>query len=89
MKFSVTFFDGKNNFALWQIKMKALLHREGNVKALEETYPDDMTTAEQEEMDEKAHSAIQLSLHDDVLREVSEAETTAGLLEEIGNPLYD
>lgn len=78
-KFTVTPFDGKNNFGLWQIKMKALLRREGNVKALEEAYPDDMTTAEQDEMDEKAHSAIQLSLHDDVLREVAD-EDTAGAL---------
>lgn len=78
-KFSVTPFDGKNNFGLWQIKMKALLRREGNVKALEGRYPDDMTTAETEEMDEKAHSAIQLSLQDNVLREVADEDTAAGL----------
>ena len=78
-KFSVPPFDGKNNFGLWQIKMKALLRREGNVKALEGRYPDDMTTADTEEMDEKAHSAIQLSLQDNVLREVADEDTAVGL----------
>ena len=59
--------------------MKALLRREGTVRALDGKYPDDMTSAEIEEMDEKAHSAIQLSLDDKVLREVADEETAAGL----------
>ena len=79
LKFQISSFDGQNNFGLWRIKMKALLRREGTVRALDGKYPDDMTSAEIEEMDEKAHSAIQLSLDDKVLREVADEETAAGL----------
>ena len=74
-KFSVTPFEGKNNFGLWKIKMKVLLRHEGNVKTLEGNYPDDMTIAETKEMDEKAHSAIQLSLQYNILREVIDEDT--------------
>uniref|UniRef100_A0A7N0UJH4 DUF4219 domain-containing protein n=1 Tax=Kalanchoe fedtschenkoi TaxID=63787 RepID=A0A7N0UJH4_KALFE len=65
--FDVAPFDGKNNFAIWRIKMKALLRREGTVRALNGKYPNDMTSAEIEEMEE-----VQLSLKDEVLREVSD-----------------
>ena len=42
--------------------MKALLRREGTVKAIDGKYPEDMTSAEIEEMDEKAHSALQFTI---------------------------
>ena len=83
LKFEVAPFDGQNSFGLWRIKMKALLRREGSVRALDGNYPDDMTTAETEEMDEKALSAIQLSLSDKVLREVAEEETAKGLWDKL------
>ncbi|KAI3414477.1 uncharacterized protein J3R85_016223 [Psidium guajava] len=79
LKFQISSFDEQNNFGLWRIKMKNLLRREGTVRALDGKYLDDMTSAKIEEMDEKAHSAIQLSLNDKVLREVADEETAAGL----------
>ncbi|GKG32384.1 hypothetical protein Tco_0429894, partial [Tanacetum coccineum] len=36
MKFDIKKFDGKNDFALWQVRMKALLEEQGLVATLEE-----------------------------------------------------
>ncbi|GJV88353.1 hypothetical protein Tco_1532291 [Tanacetum coccineum] len=35
-KFDIKKFDGKNEFALWQVRMKALLEQQGLAAALEE-----------------------------------------------------
>ncbi|KAK2633073.1 hypothetical protein EUGRSUZ_L00625 [Eucalyptus grandis] len=72
-------FDGQNNFGLWRIKMKVLLRREGSVRALNRNYPNDMTTADIKDMEEKAHSTIQLSLSDKVPREVADEKRVSGL----------
>ena len=35
-KFDIEKFDGKNDFGLWQVRMKALLEQQGLAAALEE-----------------------------------------------------
>jgi len=79
INFEVAPFNSQNNFGLWRIKMKALLRREGSITAMDGNYPDDMTTTKIEEMEENAHSIIQLSLSDKVLREVVDKETFSAL----------
>uniref|UniRef100_J3N766 Reverse transcriptase zinc-binding domain-containing protein n=1 Tax=Oryza brachyantha TaxID=4533 RepID=J3N766_ORYBR len=57
------------DFNIWQIQMKAILTQVGVRKALG-TRPDGMTDDKWEDLDQKALSAMQLSLSTDVLREV-------------------
>ncbi|KAK3421028.1 hypothetical protein EUGRSUZ_G01734 [Eucalyptus grandis] len=75
IKFKVVPFDGQNNFRLWRIMMQALLHRVGSVKTLDWNYPNDMTTIEIEDMEERMYSTIQLLLSDKVLHEILDEET--------------
>jgi transposase InsO family protein len=70
-------FTGRNSFSLWQIKMRALLKQQGLWKPLsKEVRADD---AELAALEEKAHSTIMLCLADDVITEVADEETAAGL----------
>jgi len=79
IKFKVAPFDGQNNFGLWRIKMEALFHREGLLKALDGKYADNIIMVEIKEMEERAHSSIQLLLSNKVLRIVTDEETTLRL----------
>ncbi|KAL5771515.1 hypothetical protein ACOSP7_015669 [Xanthoceras sorbifolium] len=67
-KFEVVKFDRKINFTLWQVRMRVVLVQSGVQKALKGDKPADMKDADWEDIDEKARSAIQLSLSDEVLR---------------------
>ncbi|KAD7478133.1 hypothetical protein E3N88_01269 [Mikania micrantha] len=80
-KFELEKFDGKNDFGLWRLKMKALLVHQGVVDALagEARLPATMSDKEKKDVLEKAHSAIILSLGDRVLREVSKETSAAGI----------
>lgn len=77
-KFDIENFTGVNDFSLWQIKMKALLVHQGLEGALEgiAKLPNTLTEKEKQDLINKAHSTIILSLADEALREVAE-ETTA------------
>lgn len=68
-KLDIEKFDGKNDFNLWQLKMRALLVHQGIVDALkgEPDLPTTMLDKEKKEVMEKAHSAIILSLGDRVI----------------------
>ncbi|KAJ0044526.1 hypothetical protein Pint_04271 [Pistacia integerrima] len=57
-------FDGTTSFAIWHVRMMAVLTKEATKKALQEKAkkPKTMTDAEWEDMDEKALSSIQLAL---------------------------
>ncbi|CAL1356411.1 unnamed protein product [Linum trigynum] len=73
-------FTGKNSFAIWQIKMQALLKQQGlwgplSAKQKKAAVDDD----EWNTLEEKAHSTIMLSLSDDVIIEVAAKKTAAGL----------
>jgi hypothetical protein len=80
-KFDIEKFDGRNNFNLWRVRMKALLVQQGLFKALKgkDALPESLTEDEKEEILEKAHSVIQLCLNNEVLREVVEEDTTTNL----------
>uniref|UniRef100_A0A251V331 Putative zinc finger, CCHC-type n=1 Tax=Helianthus annuus TaxID=4232 RepID=A0A251V331_HELAN len=80
-KFELEKFDGKNDFGLWRVKMRALLVHQGIVDALagEAKLPAGLTDKEKKDILEKAHSAIILSLGDRVLREVSKETSAAGI----------
>ncbi|KAI4328696.1 hypothetical protein L6164_021031 [Bauhinia variegata] len=80
-KFEIEKFNGSNDFTLWKVKMKAFLVQQGCAAALdgEENLPETMEATEKASFMAKAHSAIPLSLGDEVLREVAN-ETDAALL---------
>ncbi|KAD3641560.1 hypothetical protein E3N88_30784 [Mikania micrantha] len=80
-KFDIEKFNGKNDFSLWRLKMRALLVHQGLVDALkgEVGLPVGLSDSEKKQLMEKAHSAIILSLGDRVLREVSKETTAASV----------
>jgi len=61
--------------------MRALLVQQGLLKVLsgKGKLPESMSEDEKEELEMKAHSAIQLYLADEVLRKVADEDTVAGL----------
>ncbi|GKB50249.1 retrovirus-related pol polyprotein from transposon TNT 1-94 [Tanacetum coccineum] len=63
---SIEKFNGKNNFSLWRIKIRALLKQQGIWAPLAGPKPTDMTDAKYNSQDENAHSTILLSLSDGV-----------------------
>jgi hypothetical protein len=72
-------FNGKNNFSLRRIKIRALLKQQGIWTPLAGPKPASMNDADYKLQDEKAHSTILLSLSDEVLYEVADQETAAGI----------
>ena len=80
-RFEIEKFNRKNNFSLWRVKMRALLVQQGLWKALKgkNALPATLSDEEKENLLEQAHSAILLSLGDEVLREIVDEETAAGL----------
>ncbi|GJW85091.1 zinc finger, CCHC-type containing protein [Tanacetum coccineum] len=77
-RFDIEKFDGKNDFGLWQIKMRALMVQLGCDAALE-TLPADMEAGEKAALMKKAYSCLILCLGDRVLREVTKETTAAGI----------
>ena len=80
-KFDIEKFNGSNDFTLWKLKMKAILVQQKCEEAIEgeEKLPVELTAAQKAEAVKRAHSAILLSLADEVLREVADETTAAGL----------
>uniref|UniRef100_A0A2N9G1G5 CCHC-type domain-containing protein n=1 Tax=Fagus sylvatica TaxID=28930 RepID=A0A2N9G1G5_FAGSY len=74
-------FDGTGNFGLWQRRVKDLLVQQGLVKALygKTKKPEKMTDDEWEELDMKAVSTIRLLLADEVMYDVMEENSIAGI----------
>ena len=81
-KFDVEKFDRKINFSLWQVRMRVILVKNEVQKALG-VRANGMTDTRWEEIDEKARSVIQLSLANEVLREVISEKTTKALWEKL------
>ncbi|GJR41830.1 zinc finger, CCHC-type containing protein [Tanacetum coccineum] len=77
-RFDIEKFDGKNDFGLWQIKMRALMVQLGCEAALE-TLPADIEAGEKTALMKKAYSTLILCLGDCVLREVTKETTAAGI----------
>ena len=80
-KLDIEKFDGKISFAIWRVQMLAVLTQNGLKKVLagKMMRPTTMTEEQWDEMDEKALSAIQLCLSREVLREVINEKSTAGI----------
>jgi hypothetical protein len=78
-KFEVEKFDGYNSFSLWRIKMRALLRQQGLAKILDGEVLSTSSMEERKKLEEKSHSIILFSFSDEVLREVTNEETTIGL----------
>uniref|UniRef100_A0A803QJ02 GAG-pre-integrase domain-containing protein n=1 Tax=Cannabis sativa TaxID=3483 RepID=A0A803QJ02_CANSA len=70
-------FNGSNDLSLWRIKMKALLVHQGIVEAIDEKLLDGLKDEKiKRDTETKTHSAILLSLRDEVLREVNNGVLT-------------
>ena len=69
-RFEIKKFNGKNDFSLWRVKMRALLVQQGLWKALKgkNALPETLSDEKKEDLLEWAHSAILLSLGDVVLK---------------------
>ena len=80
-RFDIEKFTGLNDFGLWRIRMRSLLVQQGLVKALggESKLSPNLSEEQKEEMLDKAHSTLLLSLGDKVLRQVSKEESAAAV----------
>nr|GEY40604.1 retrovirus-related Pol polyprotein from transposon TNT 1-94 [Tanacetum cinerariifolium] len=76
-KFDLEKFNGSNDFTLWKVKMRAIQVHQGCVVTLEgeDKFPKDTKEKVKKDM-ARAHSAILLSVTDEVFREVVD-QTTA------------
>lgn len=74
-KFDIEKFNGKNNFGLWRLKIRALLVQQGYEAALagEKNLP--LTLSDKD----KIHSTLILCLADRILREVSKEKSAAAI----------
>ena len=71
-------FNGRNSFSLWQIKVRALLKRDG-IWAPLMTNPPVPAPDNWASLEERAHSTLLLSLEDHVITEVAREDTAAKL----------
>jgi len=79
-KFEVEKFDGKNNYMLWKMRVTTLLVKEGTHKAmLGAEKSSKMEDDKWMDLDVRAKTTIILCLSDEVLYNVMNAKTTAGL----------
>jgi hypothetical protein len=69
-------FTGRNNFNLWQIKIRVLL-KQGLWTPLLKPSPNPLL-ADFATLEEKAHSTLLLALDDHIITEVVEEDTAAG-----------
>nr|KYP33977.1 Retrovirus-related Pol polyprotein from transposon TNT 1-94 [Cajanus cajan] len=74
-KMEIEKFSGLGDFSLWRVKMNALLVHQGLDAALSDEAIMKVEERKRTEVLKKAHSAILLSLGDEVLREVAEEKT--------------
>ena len=71
MNVKIDKFTGRNNFSLWQIKMRALLKQQGLWVPLAKKDPG-ADTAEMASLEEKALATIMLCLVDDIITEIAD-----------------
>jgi hypothetical protein len=84
-KFEVDKFNGKNNFSLWQRRMKNLLIQQGVHKALlgMEKKSEKIENDVWEEMDVKAANAIPFNLSDEVIHNVIDEENAESIWQKL------
>jgi hypothetical protein len=80
-KFEVEKFSSKNRFALWKLKMWDLLVQQGlqNELDVKSKQPASMTDEDWKDLDARALNTIHLCLADEVLFNIVEEKTIAGL----------
>ncbi|KAK8921738.1 hypothetical protein KSP39_PZI020142 [Platanthera zijinensis] len=79
-KFEISKYDGKIDFGLWQKRIKAVLVQQGLHKALLGKEKSGVKKDEEwEELDLKVISTIQMSLTDEIMYNVVDADTTVDL----------
>jgi len=80
-KYEVEKFTGKNNFSLWQRRMKDIMIQQGVSKALDgkTKKPAEMTDSVWDDLDAKAASSIRLNLGDEVIHNVLDSETAEAI----------
>src|SRR3954462_15626688 len=80
-KFEVEKFDGKVNFLLWKMRVTSLLVKEETYQALQgiRKKPSTMGEEDWKEIDIKAKPTIILYLSDEVLYNVMNEDTVAGM----------
>ena len=80
-KYDIEKFTGSNDFGLWRIKMRSILVQQSLIKALggESKLSPTLSEEENEDLLDKAHSAVLLSLGDKVLRQVSKEKSAAAV----------
>jgi len=83
LKFDITKFDRTTSFTLWQVKMRAILAQSGLHVALQGKDNLEGTEKQKADADYKALAMIQLSLSDEVLREVVHEKTAADLWQKL------
>jgi hypothetical protein len=86
-RYDIEKFDGKTSFALWQVRMLAILSSYGIKDAVfgRENLVEPITDTRWREIDDKALSIIQLCLSNGTLQEVLEETTAQGLWEKLQN----
>ena len=72
-------FDGSTDFAMWQVKMKAILIKEKCWRAVNEDYLPGTTDLTKKDLDQQAHSEIMIRISDEVARQVLDKVTAATL----------
>ena len=80
LKFEVKKFNDKENFSLWQKRVKALLVQQGIHKTLQgkSTKPRGTSNEDWKEMDLKAANMIQLCLADEAMYNAMDEEMATG-----------
>src|SRR6516165_6372436 len=76
-KLKIERFDGTGDFAIWRMKMLALLGNMGLDEALEgeDAQPEKWTTDKKKEVLKKAYNTLILSLSDKMCRQISHDKT--------------
>src|SRR3954463_4120961 len=75
-RYEVPKFDEGTSFSLWKIRMRSSLMLQGLWKAIEEKFPGDSEESKVE-LQERALSAIFMSVTDNVLREIATEKTAS------------
>ncbi|GKF04732.1 hypothetical protein Tco_0035400, partial [Tanacetum coccineum] len=81
-KFEIDKFNGKNDYGLWQVRMKALLEQQGLVAALE-VLPVATIMEYDNLIQKKAYNTLILCLGDRVLWEITKDTTAAKILKKL------
>ena len=84
-QYRVEQFDGKNNFTLWQRRVKDILVQQGLAKPLkgEDGKPEKMKPEDWEELESRCVSVIRLFIADNIINNVNDVDSAPKLWERI------